>query len=334
MYPIAGRPGARSLLLWLGLFVSAGFTYLAVRGVDFAEVRAALAESNYWWLAPALGSLAIGIAVRALRWQLLFRRETRPPFRAAASALLVGIFVNSILPARAGEAARVVVLNQQEGTSRVEAVGTVVLERALDVVCLLLLLFVISPWLPQVSWLLPAAILGAVVAVGLAVVAWVLARFGDRPLRAALRPLARLRFVDATRVDRAGANLAQGFAGLRDWRLLAAALVLTTFSWLWLSLSMWFVLRAFELGLSPVAGVLVAVAVNLGMILPSSPAAVGVFEAATLVALSAYGVPKEEALGTALVAHVLNFLPFIIVGLLVLHAHAASLRRAEPRSLS
>ena len=92
-------------------------------------------------------------------------------------------------------------------------------------------------------------------------------------------------------------------------------------------------LRAFELGLSPVAGVLVAIAVNLGMILPSSPAAVGVFEAAVLVALSAYGVPKEEALGYALVAHLLNFVPFIIAGLIVLHAHATSSRRAVPGSL-
>jgi len=316
-------------LLWVGLFISAGFTYLAVRGVDFALVRQALEDSNYWWLAPALGALAVGVTVRVLRWQFLFSRETRPSFRAAANASLVGIFVNSVLPARAGEAARIVVLNQQEGTSRVEAVGTVVLERALDILCLLLLLFAIAPWLPHVSWLVPAAILAIVVAVGLAIVAWVLARFGDRPLRAALRPLVSFRLVGEGRAERAGANLALGFAALRDWRLLAAGVALTMLSWLWLGLSMWFVLRAFDLGLSPVAGLLVAIAVNVGMILPSSPAAVGVFEAAVLVALAAYGVPKEEALSCALVAHVLNFVPFIIVGALVLHAHAASLRRPE-----
>jgi hypothetical protein len=91
---------------------------------------------------------------------------------------------------------------------------------------------------------------------------------------------------------------------------------------------MWFVLEAFGLGLSPLAGVLVAIAVNLGMILPSSPAAVGVFEAAVLVALDAYGVPKEQALSCALVAHALNVVPFLVAGPLVLHAHAVSLRRA------
>ena len=105
-------------------------------------------------------------------------------------------------------------------------------------------------------------------------------------------------------------------------------LLLTTISWLCLGLSMWFVLRAFDLGLSPVAGLLIAIAVNIAMILPSSPAAVGVFEASVLVALSAYGVPKEQALSYALVAHVVNFVPFIVVGALVLHAHTSAVRRA------
>ena len=130
MHQVTGRWSAHSLLLWAGLLISAGFTYFAIRGVDFSLVGDVLARSNYWWLMPAFGALALGIALRALRWQLLFRRETRPPFHAVANALLVGLFFNSILPARVGEAARIVMLNQQQGTSRVEAVATVVLERA------------------------------------------------------------------------------------------------------------------------------------------------------------------------------------------------------------
>ncbi|HWL34384.1 MAG TPA: lysylphosphatidylglycerol synthase transmembrane domain-containing protein [Gaiellaceae bacterium] len=317
------------MLLWVGLLVSALLTYVAIRGVDFGLLRQALAESNYWWLLPALAMLAIGVTVRALRWRFLFRRETRPPFRAALSALLVGLLFNNILPARAGEAARVVVLNQRQGTSRVEAVGTLVLERALDVLCLLLLLFAIVPWLPPVSWLGPALVIAIAITVVLASAAWMLGRWGARPLQAATRPLAALGLVGRSRAEAAGANLAQGLVALRDWRLLTTGIALTTLSWLCLGLSMWFVLRAFALGLSPVAGLLVAIAVNFGMILPSSPAAVGVFEAAVLVALSAYGVPKEQALGVAVVAHVLNFAPFIIAGSLVLHAHAVALRRPE-----
>jgi glycosyltransferase 2 family protein len=73
------------------------------------------------------------------------------------------------------------------------------------------------------------------------------------------------------------------------------------------------------------------VAVGLAMIVPSSPAAVGVFEAAVVVALRAYDVPKPEALSYALVLHALNFLPYIAAGFVVLHLHSLSLRtRAQP----
>ena len=92
----------------------------------------------------------------------------------------------------------------------------------------------------------------------------------------------------------------------------------TAVSWLGLGLSTWFVLRAFHLGLSPLAGLLVVIAVNLALVLPSSPAAVGVFEAATVVALSAYHVPTSRALPTALVLHLLNLVPYLVACAVVL----------------
>ena len=85
--------------------------------------------------------LAVAIVLRALRWRLLISPEHRPSMRAVTSALLVGYLFNSILPARAGEAIRVVVLRQLAGTPRFEGLGTVIAERAIDVLTLLVLLF-------------------------------------------------------------------------------------------------------------------------------------------------------------------------------------------------
>jgi uncharacterized membrane protein YbhN (UPF0104 family) len=79
------------------------------------------------------------------------------------------------------------------------------------------------------------------------------------------------------------------------------------------------VMVAFHLHLPFAAAVLVMVAIGLGMILPSPPAAVGVFEGATLIALRAYGLPHSTALSYALVLHLMNFVPFVLVGGLFLH---------------
>ena len=75
---------------------------------------------------------------------------------------------------------------------------------------------------------------------------------------------------------------------------------------------------AFDLGLDPSAGVLVVIAIGLAMILPSPPAALGVFEGATVVTLSAYGIDESEALSYALVLHALNVFPLLLLGVPVL----------------
>jgi uncharacterized membrane protein YbhN (UPF0104 family) len=324
------RIDARTLgLLVLGLVVSGGFTYLALRHVRLHEVSAGLRASNYWWTVPSIGLLVLALPVRALRWQLLFGSPTRPPFRPVLSATILGQFFNNVLPARAGEAARVIALNRSSRTSRAEIVATVVVERVFDVLALLVILFVLLPWLPHVTWLRGAAILAiALVAVTVAAVV-VLGRFGDRPFRTLLRPLARLPLLSLEQTDRAAGSIVRGAVSLRDPRLAAAALVLTAISWILLALSAWVLMLGFDLGLSPLAGALVFVAVGLSLVLPSSTAALGVFEAATIVALDPYGVPKADALSYALVLHAVNFFPYVVAGAVVLQAQALSLRRSR-----
>ena len=265
--------------------------------------------------------------MKAVRWRQLFAPEQRPPLGPVLRALLVGYLFNNILPVRAGEPARIVALNQAARTSRAETAATVVLERAYDVFSLLVLLFAALPWFPHVGWLRAAGALAIALTLGMAAAVVVLARYGERPLRFALRPLKRIRLLDAERVELAAVNLGRGLTGLRRPRLMLGALVWTTAAWLALALSCWLIMRGFDLHLSLAAGLLVVIATNLAAILPSSPAGVGVFEQATLVALGAYGISDSRALSYALVLHVVNFVPFVVVGFLVLQRQAVRARR-------
>jgi glycosyltransferase 2 family protein len=317
----------------LSLAVSAGFTYLALRGVRLGDVWRGLRESNYWWIVPSVALLLIALCLRALRWQYLFVAATRPPYRPVLDATILGQFFNNVLPARAGEAARVIALNQTAGTSRAETAATVVVERVYDLLVLLVVLFVLLPWLPHLTWLRAAVILATMLFVATAAVAVALARFGDKPFRALLRPLTRLPFVSHERTERAAAGLLRGAASIRDPRLAFVALVLTSASWVLLALSSWVLMLGFHLGLSPLAGALISIAIGLSLVIPSSPAAIGVFETAALVVLQAYGIVKSDALSYALVLHAVNFLPYVMLGAWVLHTHAQALRgrRLVPR---
>jgi uncharacterized protein (TIRG00374 family) len=313
--------GRKARWAWWALAIAftVGFGYLAIRNVELAELADSLGESNYWYVLPAFALLAAAFFIRVLRWQYMFSPRTRPALWPTSETLLLGQFLNSVLPFRAGDAARIVALRSFGGPSRVETAGTVVLERVFDVLALLLLLFVTLPWLPEVTWIRAAGLLAVVLTVALAAGAIVLRVYGERAVRVVLAPLARLPFLSAGRVEAAVRNLTEGVIVLRNTRLGLFAFSLTIVSWIVLGMSFWLLTIGFGFELSPLAGLLIVIAIGLSHLLPSAPAAVGVFEAAAIVALAAYGVPQAPALSYALVAHALNVLPFVIAGLFVLN---------------
>jgi glycosyltransferase 2 family protein len=304
------------------------FTYIALNGIDLKAAWRALQTCDYWWLIPALVAFGLGNIARALRWRSLFAPGRRPPRGATLDATMIGYFYNSILPARAGEAARIVVLTRRSSSPPVEITGTVVLERIYDLVAILIIFFVAEPWLPRVSWFGAAAIVAIVLAFAIAAAAAVLAIYGERPLRRLLRPLSRFSWFSEDRLERAAAEFAHGLSGLHNWRVAFEALVWTVVAWMFSVLCAYLVMFAFHLNLSFAAAVLVQVAVGLGMILPSPPAAVGVFEGACLIALQADGIPHSSALPYALVLHLMNFVPFVLVGAFLLHYNSR-----HPRSI-
>jgi glycosyltransferase 2 family protein len=323
------RPGGRAIAFGATLLLAALFTYLAVRGVNWNNAWRALKRCDAWWLLPAMLAFGAQILMRAMRWRSLFARERRPARRPVLAATMIGYLFNNILPARAGEAARVVALTQRTATPAAEIVGTVVVERAYDVLSILIIFFCASPWLPHQSWFGTAAILAGIAAVALVAVIWVLAVHGDRPLRWIVRPLGRLPGLSAERVEREAATLAGGLSGLREHRVALEALAWSLAAWMTSALWAWFVLLAFEPSRGFGAGVLVTVVIGLSMIIPSPPAAVGVFEAAGVLALHAYHVSQSAALPYALLLHVSNFVPLVLVGAITLHF--AARQPSQPR---
>ena len=238
------------------------------------------------------------------------------------NATLIGYLFNSIMPARAGEAARVVVLANRSPAAPAEIVGTVVLERIYDVVTILVIFFLAEPWLPHVSWFGAAARAALVLALLIAGAAGALAIYGDRPIRFLLRPLRRFSTFSGERLERTIEEIANGLAGLRDGTVALEAFLWSVLAWMLSALCAYIVLLSFHLQLPFVAGVLVVVAVGLGMILPSAPGAIGVFEGAALIALKAYHVPHAQALPYALVLHAVNLIPFLLAGALLVHYNA------------
>jgi glycosyltransferase 2 family protein len=316
--PVARPTSRRWGLLAVGLAVSAALSWLAIRNVDPQAFLRSFEASDWWYLLPSGAALAAAVAIRCLRWWLLFAAGRRPPLRAVGRAFLIGHLFNSLLPARPGELARALALKREAQTPVAEALATTAAERVYDVLVLVAFLLCAAPFLPESSHVRTATIaFGAVTAVALAA-AVALGRSGTRLERAVSR-VPGLSLETARRVG-------SGLVSLRERRLAAVALVLTAASWLLLALSAWALLSAFHLRLGLGGAALIVAAANLALLIPASPGGVGVFEAATVGVLAGFSVNRSESLSYAVALHGLNFFPYVIVGAVALLRHTQAVR--------
>ncbi len=299
----------------LGALVSLLFAWLAVRSVSLEGLGAALRGADYRWLVPAAAVLLASVWLRALRWRALFPGAERAGLTPAVAfwTCVIGLAVNNLLPARAGEVARVMALHHETGIPRTQSLVATVLERAFDVVVLAGLLLV-SLWLLPSGELVDRLALLALALVAVALAAALVVALARRRLRAPLvRLLRRLPVVGGERAGRTAESVARGLDGVRPRTGLAIA-GWTLASWLGLALSNWLCLQAFSRTVPWHAALLVLIVTNFAMVVPATAGSLGVFEAAGRAALAAYAVGAEVALSYVLVLHALNVVPYLALG--------------------
>lgn len=122
------------------LSISGALMWYAVRGQDLSRIGHYIRTANYFWLTLTMILSALGYFSRAYRWQMQLDASQNPaPYWKVYHAMMVGYLANLVLP-RAGEVIRCSVLRRSSGVPVQVALGTVVTERVIDVLVLLLLL--------------------------------------------------------------------------------------------------------------------------------------------------------------------------------------------------
>jgi uncharacterized protein (TIRG00374 family) len=296
--------------------------WLALRKVDPHGFFDAFRQSEWSYLLLAGAAFTAAVLVRWLRWWLLFAPNRRPSLRSLGSAFLIGYLFNSVLPGRPGELARAVALKREAGTPVAEALATTAAERIYDVVVLVALVSATAPFVAESHALRIAGLVAGALAALAAAAAVAVGRNGSRLERV----LSRLPRVSGGTARRLVASIVHGLASLRDVRLAAVAIVLTGVSWLLLALSAWALLLAFQLPVGFAIALLVVVAANLTLLVPISPAGLGVFEAATVSVLAGFAVDRSAALSYAVALHGLNLFPYLIAGAIALQRHLTVVR--------
>ncbi len=319
------------LKFWLGIVVSAAAVAVLLSQIDLGETADAFRAAHYGWIIPAVVSILALMVFRVWRWRYLLRDDLQASFEGRLSATFIGFMANGLLPARMGEFIRAWCLGHREGKSKSAIFASIIVERLLDGLWILLYL-VIALWVvpfPEgggvgssvlgglslktgVRW---AGFLSLALYVGIILLLVLLRLSSEKTLGVLgflLKPISQ-RFAEKARA------VLSGFIGgiyLPDsWNRGAMTLIHTCLLWAVALGGNYFTLRAFGLDLPWHAPIFLLVLQSIGVMIPSSPGFVGTFHAAAVLGARFYGVPEGVALSFAVVVHLVAFLPILLIGL-------------------
>lgn len=315
----ASPAGAERAARAIGLLVSV----VALGGVGWwassQQAPRVPASAGEWGaLAGAVIAYSIATALRSERWYGLLRRDGAEARRADCYALtLVGFMANTALPARAGDAARVVLIAPRARTSVRTAIGTLVAERMLDVATLFTLFGILALLVLDDAAEVPAAAwaAGGAVVVLMVVTLFFAGRLADRGTGRIARTARFLGpMLSATR----------GLRGRWGARMLAMTLAI----WL-VEATVWLLsARAVGVEMAPQEAIyLIGLAATFALV-PSGPGYAGTLDTAVVVGARSLGVSGGGALSYLLMLRFVLFIPVTLAG-----AVALVVRYGGPRGL-
>lgn len=316
----------RALKLGLGLALSAIFLYATLSTVPFSRLLAVLANARPEWIAISFGFIALAYALKIYRWATMLRGlGSTVRLRQAAVPFLGGVAFNNVLPFRAGDMIRVAAFQRFTGIPASGQIGSLVLERLLDLLVLLAFLFATITYFEAEA--LDAALLAGLKLAALAVAAGILL-FIAAPnvigivVRSAEKRLPRLR-----PAGEALLRLSAAVATLSRPLLLVQVTFISILAWLAEGGAFFAVGQALGVAATPEAALLALSIGTLSTIIPSSPGYVGTFHYFTARTLVGSGASEVAAAAFAILIHALLWLSTTATGFCLL---AASGLRRQP----
>jgi glycosyltransferase 2 family protein len=319
---VKGRSAARH---WIGAAIAAVFVWLIARQIHFAELARAFVQVRIGWVAAALVFFAAGYACRIARWTVMLRESNQElRWLDCAGPLLAGFAVNNVAPLRAGDVLRAFAFNRRLGASSGIVLATLVVERILDLLMVLVLLgAILALFGVKVGSL---AGVGGAVLLGAAFVMLAVLVFPAviaKPVRMCAVLFGRLaprlgdKLLEET--DKAFTMLEY----LSDRHLLGKLFAWTCAAWLCEGAVFWLCAMSMAAIGVPQAGWLALPAGTLATLIPGTPGYVGTFDYFVVRAMTLLGNQPAAAAAYALLVHAVLWLPPTVAGGLYLLLHPA-----------
>lgn len=307
---------------WGKSFVGVSITFLCLfvffRQINFSDVLHAIANFHWVYLVLGVVSLALGYALRIIRWSMMLKATgASATIRNCSAPFLGSIALNNILPLRLGDVVRALVFPKSMGITKTTATSSLVVERLIDLmtllICLAIGLFAIH------AVVIPMKLKS--LAVTLAIIGGVALTLGflfSGLLNNVFKKLAvTARYANNTRLSQGYETLAgllHGFNTMSRPRLLILMLAVSMLIWAAEAGLFYFILLGAGIAGSPLMALLVMAVATLSTMVPSSPGYIGPFHLAVFTAISLVGGTAAQAGSYAVIVHLALWLPTTLAG--------------------
>ena len=288
----------------IGLLISIVGIYWAFHDFAFDQFIETIKSVRYEYVLFACILIISSVWLRAMRWEYLFKSEDGVETYSLFRYELIGYFGNNVLPLRLGELLRAYILGKRYSLSKSYVFGTIVLERILDTLALILLSIILLFIYPLTnlikSYIYTGMILSAILVVLLII-------------------LKRMNFINSERGFLFTiSNFFQGFKNL-EYNKIPILFILSLFTWSVYWLDVHLIQYAFGFGMTPADSLLLLVVSTLFMSIPSAPGMIGTFHFGVKYVMvdlfsTSYAYTVSEATSFAIVLHAYGYISYTLLG--------------------
>jgi len=312
----------------IGLLLSAILVYLSLRGIHFRNVGEVIAHVYFPHVLLALLLIFITQVFRSIRWGLILKDIVKIDPFTLFSITSVGFLAIMAIPARLGELVRPFLISQKKNIPMSAALGTIFIERILDMITILLIGIVTLPMIPFSPWLIRSIFIMTVI-IALAVIGLWLIIHKRKVLEQTtfFLPLF-IRKKNEIKVHNLISHFIDGLSAIKDRKRFVHVVLLSLCIWIINGLSIYVLFMAFGYYLPLWAAFILMFILILGIAIPTAPGFVGNWHFACVATLTLlFQLSKDDALSFAILYHALSMGMILIIGLAFLPANRFSLHK-------
>jgi uncharacterized protein (TIRG00374 family) len=309
MLETAESPARRSkkAIYWIAsIALAAVLLYYSLRGIEWRQVWITLRSAQVLFVFLAFTLMTAALFLRAYRWRVILSAEGNVSVPLAFWATSAGYLGNNVLPARAGEVIRSLMISSRTGMSKAFVLTTALSERVVDAIAVITISSVVLLTLKdRPGWLAsaarPFAILGLCGVAGIVLIpAFEVFWFkflGLLPLSPKLR----------AQVEGVLRNGLQGIRSFHDYSRLARFVLFTAIIWSTDAVTTMVLAQSMHVRITLPMAFLLTAGLALGSALPSTPGYVGIYQFVAVSILTPFGLSRTAAIAYILMFQALNY---------------------------